>query len=67
MNKKKIKKEHHAQIYKMCTQRLKKYYIDAFYKDDAINDIINICLSHMKYNHIVKFYDVLEKNGFSNY
>ena len=67
MNKKKIEKEHHTQIYKMCTQRLKKYYIDAFYKDDAINDILNICLSHMKYKHIVKFYDVLQNNGFNKY
>ena len=33
MNKKKLKKEHHAQIYNMCSQRLKKRYLDAFYKD----------------------------------
>ena len=67
MNKNKLKKEHHTQIYKMCTQRLKKYFIDAFYKDDAIDKIIDICLSHMKYKNIVKFYDVLEKNGFNKY
>ena len=67
MNKKEIKKEHHAQMNKICKQRLKKYYIDAFYKDDAINDIINICLSHMKYKHIVRFYDVLQSNGFDKY
>jgi hypothetical protein len=67
MNKNKLEKEHHAQIYEMCTQRLKKYFIDAFYKDDAIDKIIHICLSHMKYKHIVKFYDVLEKNGFDKY
>ena len=67
MNKNKLKKEHHTQIYKMCTQRLKKYFTDAFYKDDAIDKIIDICLSHMKYKNIVKFYDVLEKNGFDKY
>ena len=67
MNKNKLKKEHHTQIYKMCTQRLNKYFTDAFYKDDAIDKIIDICLSHMKYKNIVKFYDVLEKNGFDKY
>jgi len=67
MNKKKLKKEHHAQMYNMCSQRLKKYFIDAFYKDDAIDKIIDICLSHMKYKHIVKFYDVLKENGFDKY
>ena len=67
MNKRKIEEEHHAQIYNMCTQRLKKYFIDAFYKDDAIDEIIHICLSHMKYKHIVKFLDVLQKNGFNKY
>ena len=67
MNKKKLKKEHHEQIYKMCSQRLKKYYMDDFYKDDAVNEIIHICLSHMKYKHIVKFYDVLEEKGFDKY
>ena len=67
MNKNKLKKEHHTQIYKMCTQRLKKYFTDAFYKDDAIDKIIDICLSHMKYKNIVKFDDVLEKNGFDKY
>ena len=67
MNKKKLKKEHHAQMYNMCSQRLKKRYLDAFYKDDAKDEIINICLSHIKYKQIVKFYDVLEKNGFDKY
>ena len=67
MNKKKLKKEHHAQMYNMCFQRLKKYYTDQSYKDDAVIDIIRICLKHMKYKHIVKFYDVLEKNGFDKY
>jgi len=67
MNKKELKKEHRAQMYNMCFQRLKKYFIDAFYKDDAVDEIINVCLSHMKYKQIVKFYDVLEKNGFDKY
>ena len=68
MTKKELKEEHHAQMYNMCFQRLKKYYTDkSFYKDDAVIDIIRICLKHMKYKHIVKFYDVLEKNGFDKY
>ena len=68
MNKKELKEEHHAQMYNMCFQRLKKYYTDkSFYKDDAVIDIIRICLSHMKYKHIVKFYDVLDQNGFDKY
>ena len=67
MNKKKLKKEHHIQMYKMCFQRLKKHYIDAFYKDDAIDEIINICLSHMRYKDVVKFYDELEKKRFNKY
>ena len=67
MKKKKLKEEHHKHIYTMCSQRLKKYYLDAFYKDDAVDAMINICLSHMKYKHIVKFYDVLENNGFNKY
>ena len=67
MNKKRLKKEHHAQMYKMCSHRLKKHYLDAFYKDDAKDEIIHICLSHMKYKQIIKFYDVLKKNGFDKY
>ncbi len=67
MKKNKLKKEHHLQIYKMCSQRLKKHFIDAFYKDEAIDKIIHICLSHMKYKQIVEFYDVLEKNGLNKY
>ena len=54
-------------MYKMCFQRLKKHYIDAFYKDDAIDEIINICLSHMRYKDVVKFYDELEKKRFNKY
>ena len=48
---------------------IKKYYTDksSFYKDDAVIDIIRICLRHMKYKHIVKFYDVLNQNGFDKY
>jgi len=64
---KKLKKQHHQQMYTMCSQRLKKRYLDAFYKDDAKNEIIHICLSHMKYKQIVKFYDVLMSNGFDKY
>ena len=69
MDKKKLKEEHHIQMYNMCFQRLKKYYSDksSFYKDDAVVDIIRICLRHMKYKHIVKFYDVLDQNGFDKY
>jgi len=69
MNKKELKEEHHAQMYNMCFQRLKKYYNDksSFNKDYAVIDIIRICLKHMKYKHIVKFYDVLEQNGFDKY
>ena len=67
MTRKELKEEHHAQMYNMCFQRLKKYYSDQFYKDDAVVEIIQICLKHMKYKHIVKFYDVLEKNGFDKY
>ena len=67
MKKQKLQKEHHQQMYKMCSQRLKKRYLDAFYKDDAVDKIIHICLSHMKYKHINKFYGVLEKNGFDKY
>ena len=54
-------------MYNMCSQRLKKHYLDAFYKDDAKDEIIHICLSHMKYKQIIKFYDVLKKNGFDKY
>ena len=69
MDKKKLKEEHHIQMYNMCFQRLKKYYSDksSFYKDDAVVDIIRICLRHMKYKHIVKFYDVLKENRFDKY
>lgn len=67
MDKKKLKKEHHLQMYTMCSQRLKKHYLDAFYKDDAKDKIIHICLSHMKYKQLIKFYDILEKNGFDKY
>ena len=69
MDKKKLKEEHHIQMYNMCFQRLKKYYSNksSFYKDDAVIDIIRICLRHMKYKHIVKFYDVLDQNGFDKY
>ena len=51
----------------MCSQRLKKHFIDAFYKDEALDKIIHICLLHMKYKQIVEFYDVLEKNGLDKY
>ena len=54
-------------MYKMCFDRLKKHYDDNFYKDDAIVEILNLCLSQMKYKHIVKFYDVLEKKGINKY
>ena len=54
-------------MYNMCFQRLQKYYIDQFYKDDAVVEIIQISLKHMKYKQIVKFYDVLKKNGFDKY
>ena len=64
---KKLKKEHHTQIYKMCFDRLKKHYDDNFYKDDAIVEVLNLCLSHMKYKQIIKFYDVLENKGINKY
>ena len=67
MHKKRLKEQHHAQMYNMCFQRLQKYYIDRFYKDDAVVEIIQISLKHMKYKQIVKFYDVLKKNGFDKY
>ena len=67
LKKKKLKEEHHIQMYKMCFDRLKKHYDDNFYKDDAIVEILNLCLSQMKYKHIVKFYDVLEEKGINKY
>ena len=54
-------------MYTMCSQRLKKRHLDAFDKDEANDEIIHICLSHMKYKQIVKFYDVLMSNGFDKY
>ena len=30
-------------------------------------EILNLCLSQMKYKHIVKFYDVLEEKGINKY
>ena len=54
-------------MYTMCSQRLQKRYLDAFDKDEAKDEIIHICLSHMKYKQIVKFYDVLMSNGFDKY
>ena len=54
-------------MYTMCSQRLKKRHLDAFDKDEANDEIIHICLSHMKYKQIVKFYDVLMSKGFDKY
>ena len=65
--KKKLKEEHHLQIYKMCSQRLERYYRDKFDRDEALNDIISLCLGHMKYKQIIKFYDVLKEKGIDNY
>ena len=61
------KKRHHEQIYRMCSQRLERYYRDKFDRDEALNYIISLCLSHMKYKQIIKFYDVLKEKGIDNY